>query len=231
MKHIKFTNKLNIDLYPPKPASDCIPDWYKNTMSYVNGTKTVIDATGTSTIKKCMPVFDAMTSGYILFTPCDLWVSFDIEGSPFYQWSAGPTKIEIHSRGQASEYPTEKHGDIPFPKWINDWIIETPPGYSTLFIPPMHNPNDFFTVLPGIVDTDTYKSCVHFPFTLKKTDKNFLVPAGTPMVQVIPFKRDSWKMQFGDSKDIDNSFKIDRKIFSVFYNRYKNAFWHRKEYK
>ena len=28
-------------------------------------------------------------------------------------------------------------------------------------------------------------------------DKEFVIPAGTPIVQVIPFKREKWQMRFG----------------------------------
>lgn len=232
MNKIRFTHRYdNNYLYPPKPAYECIPDWYKNTLGYVTKKPSVEYATSTGTIKKCIPVFDALTAGYILFTPCDVWVRPGIDGVPEYQWSSSPNKIAIHPIEQADKYPSDTHNNTPFPKWINDWIITTPSGYSCMFISPMHNPNPWFDIAPGIVDTDTYRSCVHFPFTLKNTQGEYLIPAGTPMVQVIPFKRTSWKMVFGNKKDIEIMEKTDKKLFSQFFNRYKTMFWHRKEFK
>jgi hypothetical protein len=74
---IVFTNTLNAPKeYYPQPASKIIPDWYKNMQSYVNGEKKPLqDSKVFSTIKKCMPVFDSISSGYIIPTPCDIWVT------------------------------------------------------------------------------------------------------------------------------------------------------------
>jgi len=92
----------------------------------------------------------------------------------------------------------------------------------------MHNPNEHFTILEGIVDTDQYHKPVNFPFVFKNKDFNGLIPAGTPIAQVIPFKRDSWNMEIVDnSLEIKN---IESKMNSLFLNKYKKFFWSSKEY-
>ena len=48
--------------------------------------------------------------------------------------------------------------EYPYPKWINPWAIKTPAGYSVYFKPPAHNPNQWFEILEGVVDTDTYSA-------------------------------------------------------------------------
>jgi hypothetical protein len=40
-----------------------------------------------------------------------------------------------------------------------------------------------------VVDTDTYTSLVNFPFFATGADGVHEVPRGTPLVQVIPFRR------------------------------------------
>jgi len=35
-KEIIFTDMLDFNLYPPTPAKNNIPEWYKNTNTYVN---------------------------------------------------------------------------------------------------------------------------------------------------------------------------------------------------
>ena len=47
-----------------------------------------------------------------------------------------------------------------------------------------------FTIMDGIVDTDSYNALVNFPFFLNDWSYEGLIPAGTPMAQVIPFKRE-----------------------------------------
>jgi hypothetical protein len=221
-KNIIFINVLGVaDEYAPKPAMRFIPEWYKKMESYFPKEKT---PDSLPTIKKCIPVLDAITAGYIIVSPCDIYVSFK-DGEPNYN-SAIPNLIQHHPRKQGYKHPNVN--DFNFPKWINPWAIKTPKGYSCLFIPPMHNPNPWFSILEGIVDTDTYSSSVNFPFVLKNPTDEFLIPAGTPIAQVIPFKRDEWKSEFSDNQKIPS--KINTYLASHFFDRYKHLFWNRKSY-
>ena len=69
-KNINFSNSLGVDFFPPTPAIKNIPQWYLDTPEYLGGVREHIEGHQTPhTIKKCIPVFDAMTSGYILYTP------------------------------------------------------------------------------------------------------------------------------------------------------------------
>lgn len=236
---ITFTNILGVpEEYSPKPASKVLPEWYKNLESYINGKKEPNGEAGTTaTIKRCMPVFDSINSGYIIPTPCDVWVrqipvneedpSFT---QPFYEWSNFGI-IQFHPIQQAPNYPNNTgHTDL-YPKWMNPWAIKTPPGYSVAFVQPWHRESPF-NILPGVVDTDKYSAPVNFPFVLNNPTKfEGLIPAGTPMVQVIPFKRDSWEMNLGDVNDILNQNKITNLLKTKFFDSYKIHFRQKKEYK
>lgn len=228
-KKITFTNVLGLDFFPPKPAVKEIPDWYKNTPEYIgNGSKKITTPGDLPhTIKKCMPVFDAITSGYMLYTQVDVQVSQQ-DGMPYFHWAAQDA-ISFHPIEQAPLHPN-KNG-ASYPKWTNPYAIKTPPGYSLLFAPPMHNPNGIFTIFPGIVDTDTYKAPVNFPFVLNNVKWEGIIPAGTLMAQVIPIKRDSWKHEIGLDKDRIEQNMVTAKLKTLFFNSYKRQFWSRKEYK
>jgi hypothetical protein len=227
---IIFTNVLDFEInYKPIPSYTSIPEWYKETSSYISGEKIPDPTVGdtVSTIKKCMPVFDAMTAGYIIPTYVDLYVSKREDG-PYYMWPS-TEPISFHSIIQAEKYP--KNNGFSYPKWINPWSIKTPKGYSSLFIPPMHSDNNFFSILPGIVDTDVYSHPVNFPFILNDINFEGLIPAGTPMVQVIPFKRDAWKMSFGGDKEKTESINQNNYSRSRFFDSYKTLFRQKKEYR
>jgi len=228
-KKITFTNVFGWDFFPPKPAVKEIPEWYKNTPEYIGDAGKKITSTNNTphTVKKCMPVLDAMTSGYILYTQVDVQVS-EQDGLPYFNWSDQGV-IAFHPIEQAPLHPN-KNG-APYPKWVNPYAITTSPGYSLLFVPPMHNPNGIFTILPGIVDTDTYKAPVNFPFVLNDVKWQGLIPAGTPMAQVIPIKRDSWKHEIGSDKERQEQNKITAQLKTLFFNSYKKQFWSRKEYR
>jgi hypothetical protein len=189
--------------------------------------KKITDPEGTPhTIKKCIPVFDAITAGYILYTQVDVQVSRK-ENLPYYAWR-DQSALQFHPVHQAPLHP--KKNEAPYPKWMNPYAISTPPGYSTFFTQPMHR-ESLFTILDGIVDTDTYKAPVNFPFVLKNVEWEGIIPAGTPMAQVIPFKRESWKHKIGSDKELIEQEKMTRKLKTLFFNSYKRQFWSKKEYK
>jgi hypothetical protein len=229
MKDITFTNIYGLDFFPPLPGSKNIPEWYKNTSSYTNDSKKEITPGGNTphTIKKCMPVLDAMTAGYIMFTQVDVYVKQTEEG-PYFSWSSQDA-ISFHPIDQAPLHPGVN--GVAFPKWSNAYSIKTPPGYSALFVPPFHNPNGIFTVMPGLVDTDSYTAPVNFPFTMNDPKWEGLIPAGTPMVQVIPIKREVWEMKKGSQQEMQELGLVTAKLKTLWFNSYKLQFWKRKEYR
>lgn len=229
MKNIKFTNLSGNEFFEhPVPALKKIPQWYKDTLEYIDNKKSYAKTDShPQTIKKCIPVFDAMTAGYIISTTCDIEVSIK-DGFQYFYWGELGT-IDFHPVEQAPIHPAQNGN--PYPKWVNFWSVETPPGYSCLFIDPMHNPNNIFTILPAIVDTDNYSAPVNFPFVMNDTQWTGIIPAGTPIAQIIPFKRDSWKTEVGKKKDVDKGFIIIKKLQTFLYNSYKRQFWIRKEYR
>jgi hypothetical protein len=226
-KIIKFSNAANFYDYAPTPSLEVIPDWYKNTFGYL-GKKGEVFSNGaqSATIKKCMPVFDALTAGYIIYSQSDVYVS-QIDGKPYYQWARG-NAINFHSSAQAKNHP-KSHNDLDFPKWRNDWIIKTPKGYSCMFLNPLHREVPF-TIMEGIVDTDNYSLPVGLPFVLKNPKFEGTIPAGTPIAQVIPFRRESYKMEI-TAFNKEEYETTHNKLRAVFYNAYKKMYWNKKEYK
>jgi len=143
MKNITFTSKHYVDPeFYPKPASQNIPEWFTKMQSYGgfgNSKESVIlekraDQSGdpNATIKKCVPVLDAITAGYILFTPSDVWVEVpENDHDQTYAARGHGFKVTSHSHGQVGKHPSvPKSKDVP--KFNNPWMIKTPQGYSVL---------------------------------------------------------------------------------------------------
>ena len=229
---IIFTNTSGFsDIEKPQPASKFIPDWYKNLESYYDEKKKP-DGNGgtTATAKRCMPLFDVVTAGYIITLPADVWVSLkekDGETLQWFEWSSFDL-ISFHPVRQAPEHPLRNN--YPYPKWMNPWSIKTPKGYSCLFTQPFHR-ESYFKILDGIVDTDLYTSPVNFPMVINDSKFEGLIPKGTPIAQVIPFKRESWTMELGKEKEFKEQFNVAKKLQTKFFDRYKTMFWSKKEYK
>ena len=80
-------------------------------------------------------------------------------------------------------------------KFKLDFLITTPKGTSTYWLDPFLFNNPFFHAWQGIIDTDSFNQlttnnmCIFYP----KADNSFIIPKGTPIVQVVPFVRYPWK--------------------------------------
>jgi hypothetical protein len=230
----------------PTPIKLNIPEWYKKLdHSILN-----------KTIKGCMPFLDTLTSGYSLKIPQDFYVRHNVDNEnekgekfkdsfqtyglhDFSQVLFAKTinlnsGTDLHGLKQLEGSPfIDKNKNLPFYKIINPWKIKTPKGYSCLFVPPLNNSDDRFSIIPGIVDTDTFLNEINFPIILngdKYPVLETLIKKGTPYVQVIPFKRDSWKMALKPrkQKEIQNS----RLFYGLqLLNVYKDKYWSKKSWK
>jgi len=207
----------------PPLASKNTPTWFKNTTAYVNGIKGIDTYSDpTSTIKKCMPVVDSMGAGYNITLPCDLWVINEGERKIKFQWAWD--KLSLISEQRADQYSTypipQGFYDVAF-KFLNHWIVKTPKNYSCLFTHPLHYDDLPFRCLPAIVDTDKFPIPVHFPFFLRK-DFSGLIPKGTPIIQIIPFKRQTFRSRY--SWDKGELLNIWKKAHNTFFDRYLKNF-------
>jgi hypothetical protein len=215
--------------YYPVPGVKAVPKWYKKMETSFTDNKTdEKKVRETQTIKRCMPVLDVITAGYVIKTHTDLYVKNE-EGVIGFEW-ANDTQdtITFHPAYQLVNY---KQLDLPHgaPKIRNPWGIKTPKGYSCLFISPPHRPASGVRILEGIVDTDRYTNSVQFPFLV---DEGFtgVIPAGTPIAQVIPFKRNSFRMEIGDNKQRFENDGVSRLLRSTWINGYRNKFRAHKDY-
>ena len=216
-KKIKFTSSIpNIEVPHPIPSSKAVPEWYRKLLGAVDKIETV---------KKCVPVLDALTSGYMITLPVD--VHFNKDENSF--WYNCP--FEINSDHYASQTQGVDIGpefdDQPH-KWINQWLIETPKGYSCLFIHPLNRMDLPFRSFTGVVDTDKHPIVINFPFVMKK-DFSGVIPAGTPIIQIIPFKRDNWSMDVVDDKPFKEHPEA-HEVENPPFNWYKRRWWTRKVY-
>lgn len=220
----------------PTPASKHIPEWYKNMPVHMDGEKITglhKDGIGSSnlTLKGCSPFLDALTGGYIFTLPCDLEFRMYPNKGINIRWATEINLVSSHGADQAPGLPKPFGGNTDLLKWAPGWRIITPPGYSCLFTHPFNRHDLPFRTFSGIVDTDSYPLGVEFPFQLLQTidEDIFILEKGTPICQVLPFKRDSWKseqLNFNEEENRKNGFILKSKIV----RSYKNQFWHKKNY-
>lgn len=130
--------------------------------------------------------------------------------------------------GQACDLKKFKLGKVLL-KFNNPWVIETPKGYSVQFKNPSNNWSTNIEIIEGIVDTDEYYSQVNFPFVWTGTEiGEFIIPTGTPLVQVIPFKRQKYNLKTGLINEERNEI-VKSTMATYFRDRYKATFWHKRK--
>lgn len=169
----------------PVPAREAMPDWFRRLAPVDKSRLSTTD--NALTVKRCMPFLDALMAGWIL--PLAATVRIDIRDNGQTVdtgWDFDKTMVSNHHPYQVSGHPMQPR---PPCKLHNHWTIRTPPGWSCLFIAPMNQPNGVIEVAAGIVDTDEYTSLIHFPFFATAPDGLYTLEKGTPLVQVIPFRR------------------------------------------
>jgi hypothetical protein len=227
-KKITFiaSNRDFLEVWPhPKPATHFIPEEYKKLERHQNNN------IQSPTIKTCIPFLDSLTAGYIIPFDQDYLVNpveNDFTVIPSNEFDPGD--FGYHDKAQLPKEWHSKSGQGAG-KFHNKWLIKTPPGYSCLFTQPMNRfKEDRFKIIDGIVDTDKYINLINFPFLLNKRDKQFIIKKGDPMVQVIPFKRDSWKMWCGFYIEKEHQ-KTLNLILSEWVDKYKKMFWSKKSFK
>jgi hypothetical protein len=214
----------------PTPAIKHFPKWYKEiprnykpSPNAIAKNPTRLTAMPAGTIKKCVPVMDGMSAGYIYSTPVE--VIFD-SNSLTFAWAHDFEFIQWHQKEQLDGWQaTDEYVPIPF-KWRNLNVIKTPPGWSCLFTHPLNRMDLPFQTLSAVVDTDKHTAPTHFPFFMKH-GFNGKIPLGTPIVQIIPFKRQDWK-SVTDEYDKDGAAMFKETLLVE--DNYKKNFWEKKSY-
>jgi len=230
----------------PTPIKINIPDWFKK----------LNHSTDKRTIKGCIPFLETLTFGYSLYVPVDLKIQHNVtikeeDGKERQDSLFGcPLSKSVYNHGININYNgpdqsthgiqqlkgspfVDKNKNLPFYKILNPWIIKTPPGYSCLFVPPLNNADDRFSIIPGIVDTDSFKQEINFPIVIngdKYQVLDTIIKKGTPYVQIIPFKRDNWKMKISESNIARTA--ISKLMYPFrFIHNYKTDIWKKKQCK
>jgi hypothetical protein len=204
MTKINF-RAFNEDIYKyaphPEPMATAMPDWFKNMRSHISHPNNIEQNDVFSnygqleygmTLKRCPPVQQMINMGYVIRTHCDLAVECDRENDVLnFNWQGDDfNAVGTHTRSQVQSSPIEKFAQSQkIFKWMNLWFIHTSPGYSCIFTAPQYQDLPMIA-LSGVVQTDKWHE-VNFPFVYNGPDGRSVIRAGTPIAQVIPFKRET----------------------------------------
>jgi hypothetical protein len=235
MKHNKKTfqvwsENIEIGRSCPEPVSakEVVPKWYKDLSRYSVGDKINVNESGAAnmSVKACMPFLDTLTSGYIIKLHCDILVEWADEDNFTMKWTSDIPPLTPRGKSVADSIPTAEGYTSFSQAWEIKYPFKTPRGYSVLIAQPFNRLDLPTLATSGIVDADFGIGSGGVPFALKKGFSG-IIEAGTPILQMFPFKRESWKKErinFSDSLGWGS--RPRNKITGW----YKNEIWQRKTY-
>lgn len=219
---------------PPKPAREYLPEWYKSIPAFENN-KPEFNSNGRTnkTVKMCMPFADSMTAGYIQEAWQDIFIDVkEVDGEYGFRYSVPGLPESIGVRDNKPSIPL---GDAFYPiefTFHPTWVPELPKGWSILYTQPFNRLDLPFQFASGIVDADTFTQSLpksNFPFYVRK-GFNGVIPKGTPMYQMIPFKRENWESSLQEHNGNEQN-RILAPLASKFWGGYKSTYWNKKTYK
>lgn len=212
----------------PLPASQFIPDWWKNMPPFSKGdSKLKIRPYSNVTAKKCFPLLDGMTAGYIVTLWADLLVENE-NGFSKVQWTTEADILSAWDGYQTEGFEIPENFCFPVYKYFHGWSIKTPAGYSCLITHPVAYPNLPIKTLTGVVDTDTFDGFANSPFVIQKGFEG-IIEKGTPMFQIIPFKRDEWEAVYKE-RTPEQTFMIQERFYSKIQASYGRGYRSKKSF-
>jgi hypothetical protein len=212
-KTIEFRLHESIDerVYTlPTPAHESTPEWFIEMPENHNNEKPIMSPPN-FTLKTNPRFSDPFSLGYMAVLPYDVelldmrdTVPEEMKNNPTIGFREGPAfefaypGLMIMDPADMDSHiglkpPTNCYTDIPY-SWKPWFHLQTPPGYSVLITNPLNNNGLPWHTSSMVIDSDKGEAFIPpIPFFISKPVQYAIIPKGTPIFQIIPFKRDSWK--------------------------------------
>lgn len=210
------------------PAKNFVPEWYKNIPRFRDNAKKIeIYDNGASNIglKSCIPFLDSLNFGYMVTSHCDILVE-GVGEEKKLSWTSTAPPLESRPISVVGSIPSLPGYGAFTQAWKFRLGLLVPKGYSLLFTQPLNHTELNTYTTSGVVDADGGMSSGGLPFSIRDEFEG-VIKRGTPIVQIIPFKRDNWELEKLDSKP--NYFKLwsPRNSLSGWY---KQNIWKKKTF-
>jgi hypothetical protein len=211
IKFLPFNLAIAISQADPVTAASQLPTWYKSLRKFILNSDIPYKSHGLADVKLCAPFRDIMNYGYMFVTPCEVEVTRMADGTPEITWNPEYPHKVITVRGDIKKEENQGFG-MPIPEGCDSvlfaftasWGFELPKGYSGLVTQPFNRSDLPFYLTSGIIDADVWSHGGNIPFFVK-TSTLGIIPKGTPIAQIIPFKRESWESVIKDVDEMGNN--------------------------
>lgn len=210
------------------PSKTNIPDWYKTQEKIFGGAKKITQLPVNLTFKACSPFSESFIAGYQIPLPVDIAVE-QTPGGPSITWVDTSNRfINLRESDPNKNLPTPAGYASNHFAWETKHVIQIPDGYSALFTHPLNRYDLPFLSLSGIVDGGITLHKGNFPVFFNK-EFNGVIPAGTPIIQIVLFKTENWDsekdLSILDQGDINAQLSQNTAV-----GWYKKNYWKKKSY-
>ena len=107
-----------------------VDNWWKKMEPYVDGKVKISGNVTSATGKKCMPMLDAMTAGYIVPLWTDIMVTKNANGHSV-SWKTKEPVFGVHDPRQSDGVAHPLGYSSSAFKYHNPWVIKTSSGWSS----------------------------------------------------------------------------------------------------
>lgn len=218
----------------PQPSVHSnIPEWLKNKDKYIYGNKFISNNGETNlSVRSCIPFLESLTAGYTISLYCDIQVRME-NGKHVISWNGKSFPAPVGPRPDneinGPSFPKVDGYDLARFSWRPAWCVKTPQGYSSYFIHPLNRVDLPFYTLGGTMDTDKWGDAGNHPFLIKEGWEG-IIEKGTPIIQIVPFKRENWNTEIKLNKVDEYREKLILRDKTI-KGWYKKNAWSNKSYR
>jgi hypothetical protein len=210
-------------------AKKHIAEWYKKIPQWHNDEVFDVSIGFQPTLKKCVPFLEAMTTGYMITLPYDLYVKNN-NGEPYLAYKQIKEENGPKSRKRTADLNIIPAGHYPIEYTWNFCVsFVVPKGYSFLLTHPLNRNELPFTTLSGVIEGGfvTHHDG-NYPFYIKQGFEG-IIPQGTPLAQLIPFRNENWESK--KIKGLTDKGRLNKiSAGGIISGWYKKMHWQKKNY-
>jgi hypothetical protein len=209
------------------------PDWYKQTERWatIPEGEENFGMNPWPGLKHCLPFLDALSIGYYILLDQNVNVR-RTENGKVVEWEETPWGSTVEMRPPQVTNPLQGPAgygeEYQHFHWFLHIAVKPPEGYSMIITHPFNRYELPFVTMTGIVD-DYAMPGANASFFLRN-DFEGVIPKGTPVAQVIPFKREDWKAVRNPGL-WDESRSELRPVDELLEGHYRKSIWKKKSYK
>jgi len=206
---------------PPIPATQCIPDWFKQMPSSVKDIYNNFGANGrVETAKQCPAYAEFFKQAYVLRMWTDFKITINKDHSYYVESADDRFEFTNHGHLQFQQHLPDPNKYSMVLKAISPWRLKTPKGWSVLQLPMLFHYDKRFEVLPGSFWSDIHHECTQQMAFFDYGE--YIIERGTPLCMFIPVQRNAIKHKV--SEFTDRLYNITNQSYLWWAGKFKNGY-------